>query len=66
MEEAKQAGVFVSCDDIGVKNARACGKMITNNYFGGRWILCVEYLYGIGNLCQVKGVYVSTLSLVLR
>lgn len=46
-EEAKQAGVLVSCDDIGVKNARACGKMITNNYFGGRSILCVDYLYGV-------------------
>lgn len=36
-DEAVKAGVLVSCDDIGVKNARACGKMITNAYAGGNY-----------------------------
>lgn len=36
-DEAVKAGVLVSCDDIGVKNARACGKMITNAYAGGKF-----------------------------
>lgn len=41
-DEAIKAGVLVSCDDIGVKNARACGKMISNAYAGG------NYLWGEG------------------
>ncbi|XP_048737592.2 uncharacterized protein LOC125652436 [Ostrea edulis] len=33
-DEATKAGVFVTCDEIGVHNARACGKMISNGYYG--------------------------------
>ncbi|XP_022333826.1 uncharacterized protein LOC111130861 [Crassostrea virginica] len=49
-EEAKQAGVLVSCDDIGVKNARACGKMITNNYFGEE--IVTRYCYNTTSLTK--------------
>ncbi|XP_062595189.1 uncharacterized protein LOC134256531 [Saccostrea cucullata] len=42
-EEAEKAGVFVTCDEIGVKNARACGKMITNAYF--RKEIVTRYCY---------------------
>lgn len=49
-DEAVKAGVLVSCDDIGVKNARACGKMITNAYAGEE--IVTRYCYNTTSLTK--------------
>lgn len=37
-DEVIKVGVFVFCDDIGVKNVCVCGKMISNVYVGGNYL----------------------------
>lgn len=39
-DEVIKVGVFVFCDDIGVKNVCVCGKMISNVYVD-YFIICV-------------------------